>query len=100
MSSTPTSTGKEVIELSEDVARSDILSDPARDKRIRRKFDIWLLPILTVACIFCFIDRSNIGSANITGMPQELHMAGFDYNWASTAFVKSTFWKIPLKSAC
>lgn len=81
---------KEQIQLTEHVVDSEIQADPAAEKRIRRKFDIWLLPILTLACIFCFIDRSNIGSANITGMPQELGMTGFDFNWASTAFVNLT----------
>jgi hypothetical protein len=89
MASTPPSLipCKEQIELTEDVADSGILADPAAEKRIRRAFDIWLLPVLTLTCIFCFTDRSNIGSANITGMPLEIGMTGFDFNWASTAFV-------------
>lgn len=59
----------------------------AAEAGVRRKVDLWVLPLLTFTCLFCFIDRSNIGNANVAGLQPDLHMAGYDYNWASCAFV-------------
>lgn len=55
-------------------------------KRIARKIDYRLLPMLTVLYILSFIDRSNIGNAKVAGMNDELKLTGQQYNMALTVF--------------
>lgn len=55
-------------------------------KKIARKIDYRLLPMLTVLYILSFIDRSNIGNAKVAGMNEELKLTGHQYNMALTVF--------------
>lgn len=63
---------------------SDI--DPARDRRLTRKFDLHIVPWLFGLWLLAFIDRSNIGNANIDGLPQTLNLHGNQFNIALTVF--------------
>ena len=74
---------------------SDVV-DPAAEKRLVRKVDIRLIPILFVLYLCAFIDRYvsdpheeraqseifrvNIGNARIQGLEADLDMTGEDYN--------------------
>lgn len=54
-----------------------------RDKetrRILRKVDFRLVPLLTTLYIFSFLDRSNLGNAAIAGMNEDLNLVGHKYN--------------------
>ena len=55
-------------------------------RKILRKMDLRLLPILMFLYIPSFLDRSNIGNAKIEGMLEDLHMSGSDYNWVATVY--------------
>ena len=60
--------------------------DSDETKRITRKVDFRLIPVLTILYIVSFIDRSNIGNAKVAGMNAELELSGPQYNLALTAF--------------
>jgi MFS family permease len=59
----------------------------AVERRILRKLDLTLIPILWFLFLVCFIDRGNIGNAKISGMVTSLHLVGNRYNIAFQAFV-------------
>lgn len=63
--------------------------DPRLDDQITRKIDRRLVPVLLVMFMLAYLDRSNLGNAKIQGLEAELHMAGSDYNVASTVFYVS-----------
>lgn len=76
--------------------------DPEAEKRLRRKFDMRVLPIIILIYLFTFIDvritllyayaaarradedltpqRANIGNARIAGLEKSLNLKGYDYN--------------------
>ncbi|KAH7390921.1 major facilitator superfamily domain-containing protein [Phaeosphaeria sp. MPI-PUGE-AT-0046c] len=54
--------------------------DNAAERRILRKLDIRVLPILCLLYLVCFVDRPNIGNAKIQGMDSELDLKGQRYN--------------------
>ncbi|KAF2093482.1 MFS general substrate transporter [Rhizodiscina lignyota] len=58
----------------------------AEQKRILRKVDLRLVPLLTFLYLISFVDRSNIGNAKIAGLTEDLHMVGLEYNTAVTLF--------------
>lgn len=54
--------------------------DEAATKRLVRKIDLNLLPVLSILYLLSFLDRSNIGNARLAGLEKDLHMTGLDYN--------------------
>ncbi|KAL2869603.1 major facilitator superfamily domain-containing protein [Aspergillus lucknowensis] len=55
-------------------------------KRVLRKMDLRLIPMLALLYLLAFLDRGNIGNAKIEGMLDDLHMSGQEYNWCLTVF--------------
>ncbi|KAK5124459.1 hypothetical protein LTR85_001676 [Meristemomyces frigidus] len=85
----------------DDVSGSPAM-DPALEKRVLRKLDWNLVPLVSVLYLLAFLDRSNIGNAKIAGMQEDLHLSSGDYDWLLTIFYISyicftfciLFWKI------
>ena len=82
---------KEILETSthEDLeSRGSSFSaiDSAAEKKLLRKCDIRVVPLLFLLYVFAYLDRINIGNAKIEGMPHELKMKGNDYNVALLVF--------------
>jgi hypothetical protein len=84
---------------------ADLTWTDDEEKKIRRKLDFRLVPIVTVLYLLCFLDRANIGKRNILlsrmierlandftgnariqGMQEELDLSGYRFNWALTIF--------------
>lgn len=49
-------------------------------KKVFRKVDVRLVPMLALLYLICHIDRANIGNAKIEGMVDDLGMTGVQYN--------------------
>ncbi|KAI8659822.1 hypothetical protein LRP88_06383 [Fusarium phalaenopsidis] len=60
--------------------------DPVLEKKVLRKVDMNLVPILFLLFLCAFIDRINIGNARIQGLEADLDMTGQDYNIALFTF--------------
>lgn len=56
------------------------------EKKVLRKMDIRLIPMLALLYLLSFLDRGNIGNAKIEGMVEDLNMTGPQYNWCLTVF--------------
>ncbi|KAL4735280.1 major facilitator superfamily domain-containing protein [Aspergillus similis] len=59
---------------------------PEMQKRVLRKMDLRLIPMLALLYLLAFLDRGNIGNAKIEGMLDDLNMSGSEYNWCLTVF--------------
>ncbi|KAI5457516.1 major facilitator superfamily domain-containing protein [Mariannaea sp. PMI_226] len=61
-----------------------------------RKMDVRLLPVLAILYLLSFLDRGNIGNANIQGLSADLGLSGNQYNICLTAFFFTySFFEIP-----
>lgn len=61
--------------------------DAVAEKKLVRKCDIRVLPMLFLFFFLAFLDRTNIGNAKIQGMIKDLDMTGpSDYNIALFIF--------------
>ncbi|KAE9994584.1 hypothetical protein EG327_008097 [Venturia inaequalis] len=60
--------------------------DSEMDKRITRKIDIRLVPMLCMLYLTAYLDRTNIGNAKLYGLEKELHMPSNGYNTAIWVF--------------
>ncbi|CAG9986789.1 unnamed protein product [Clonostachys byssicola] len=55
-------------------------------KRLMRKLDLHLIPIIAVLYLLAYLDRGNIGNARLAGLEDDLNMTGDQYNIALTIF--------------
>lgn len=55
-------------------------------KKLLRKCDLHIIPMLTVLYLMSFLDRGNIGNARIEGIMQDLNLTGTQFNWSITVF--------------
>lgn len=58
----------------------DVPIDRAAERRLLRKLDLRVLPVLWLLYLVNFIDRANIGNAKIAGMEKELKLIGQRFN--------------------
>ncbi|ATZ54513.1 hypothetical protein BCIN_10g05110 [Botrytis cinerea B05.10] len=71
-----------VFELSSPASPIPISHSPEEYRKLIWKIDLHVLPALFSLWIVSVVDRGNIGSANIFGIQEDLHMKGNDFNIA------------------
>ncbi|KIY01560.1 uncharacterized protein Z520_03112 [Fonsecaea multimorphosa CBS 102226] len=54
------------------VLESHLEEDPKTVRKVMRKVDLRLVPMLSLLYMWAFIDRANLGNANIAGMSEDL----------------------------
>ncbi|CAK7200689.1 hypothetical protein SEUCBS139899_003387 [Sporothrix eucalyptigena] len=60
--------------------------DDAETKRVLRKVDYRLVPMLVLLYLICFVDKGNIGNAKVAGMNTDLKLTDSQYNLALMIF--------------
>jgi len=78
--------GEELATVDKGYTDVDLHMSPEEERRILKKIDYRLVPILSLLYLVAFIDRSNIGNAKIAGLADDLHLEGLQYNIAVTMF--------------
>ncbi|KAH0605226.1 uncharacterized protein H6S33_005208 [Morchella sextelata] len=82
--------GKDTGISEEDAARMAALAsyvpDTDEEKRLVRKIDFYLMPMLWIMYIMNYIDRTNIGNARIAGMGDDLSLDDQEYAWVLSIF--------------
>ncbi|KAM3555476.1 hypothetical protein ARSEF4850_005984 [Beauveria asiatica] len=68
------------------VADTDTHLSPDEDRRILRKLDLCLLPIMATSYFFQYLDKSALGSTAILGLRHDLGLSGPDYSWSSSIY--------------
>ncbi|KAK9474434.1 major facilitator superfamily domain-containing protein [Dipodascopsis tothii] len=68
-----------------DVATA-IAVDPRVETSICRKFDLRLLPVLSIMYLFNSLDKSNLGNAKTDGLEADLGLVGNQYNILLSVF--------------
>ena len=58
------------------------------EKKVLRKMDIRLIPMLSLLYLLSFLDRGNIGNAKIEGLDTDLGLTGAQYNWCCMSVFK------------
>ena len=68
------------------VRLSDMTVDRETEKRLRRKFDLRILPFGVFIWLMANIDRTNTGNAIILGMREDANLTGNRFNMVLTGF--------------
>lgn len=58
--------------------------DDVETRRLLRKVDWRVLPILSFLYLLAFLDRSNLGNAKVAGLSDDLALTGSQFNLAAT----------------
>lgn len=61
-------------------SETSIIPDAKQDKKLVRKLDRHIMPVLVILYLLSFLDRTNIGNARLAGLEADLNMSGLDYN--------------------
>ncbi|KAK1825664.1 MFS general substrate transporter [Podospora conica] len=69
---------------------------PEAEKRLVRKIDLCLIPILWTMNLLSWMDRANLGNANIAGLTQDLSLSSYQYSTAVGAFYYGTIAWTPI----
>lgn len=64
------------------VAYQDL--DPAEERRLLRKIDMHVVPMMILFYLLSFLDRTNIGNAKIDGLTKDLKLNDYNYRIALT----------------
>ncbi|KAI5206927.1 MFS general substrate transporter [Aureobasidium subglaciale] len=70
--------------------------DQADEKRLKRKLDRHILPLLGVCYFFYYVDKTTLSYAAIFGIKKDLDLSGDEYSWLSSIFYFGwLIWAIP-----
>ena len=56
------------------------------ERKLVRKIDLYLMPMLWIMYILNYVDRTNIGNAKIAGMSRDLSLTDDGYAWVLSIF--------------
>ncbi|KAK8845605.1 hypothetical protein IAR55_006321 [Kwoniella newhampshirensis] len=57
-----------------------------QSRRVRRKCDMHLLPLMMTLYFVQFTDKTTLGSSSILGIRKDTHLTQSEYNWLGTIF--------------
>ncbi|KAK8144484.1 hypothetical protein G3M48_005735, partial [Beauveria asiatica] len=89
---------REVVENGSDgwAAREEQEQEQADEKKLVRKLDLYLIPLIMMLYLFSFLDRVNIGNARLYGLEQDLHLSSSQFQVAvSIFFVPYLLFEVP-----
>ncbi|KAL4806632.1 MFS allantoate transporter [Aspergillus unguis] len=74
----------------------DLTFENGEEKRLVRKIDLLILPLLSVCYAFYYIDKTTLSYAAIFGIQEDLGLAGTEYSWLSSVFYFGFLvWSLP-----
>lgn len=62
-------------------ASQNLETDPAEVKRVLRKVDYRIIPILVITYMLQYLDKNSINFASVYGLKDGTHLKGQDYAW-------------------
>ncbi|KAJ5898332.1 hypothetical protein N7504_008620 [Penicillium tannophilum] len=59
---------------------------PEAERRLVRKIDFMILPIMVFAYLLAFLDKQTLSYSALMGITEDLHLVGTQYSWSSGIF--------------
>lgn len=60
--------------------------DPERNRRLLRRIDARIMPLICIVYFLQYIDKTAISYASVTGITQSTGLVGNDFNWVASIF--------------
>ncbi|KAI1380887.1 MFS general substrate transporter [Hypoxylon crocopeplum] len=78
------------------VAGEAVVVTPDDEKKLLRKIDRNLMPLLCIVYGLNYLDKTTLSYASVMGIRTDLHLVGQDYSWiASVFYFGYLFWEWP-----
>ncbi|KAJ5497034.1 Major facilitator superfamily domain general substrate transporter [Penicillium fimorum] len=77
-------TGDGALQLLE--AGSPSVADPAASRRLLRKIDLYIMPLICIVYFLQYLDKIAVSYASVTGMRESTNLQGNQFNWVSSIF--------------
>jgi ACS family allantoate permease-like MFS transporter len=81
----PTVGGDAALQLLTEAGTPGVL-DPETSKRLLRKIDLYILPLICIVYFLQYLDKIAISYASVTGMRESANLVGNQFNWVSSVF--------------
>lgn len=76
--------------------RDGVVRDEEEARRILRRIDWRLMPLMFTIYMFNFMDKTILSSASVFGLREDNSLTGSDYSWVSSVFYFGYFfWTYP-----
>ncbi|PSS32120.1 hypothetical protein PHLCEN_2v2116 [Hermanssonia centrifuga] len=67
---------------------------PEEDRKVLRKIDLWLMPVIVVVYFLQQLDKSSLSYASVFDLVQDAHLVGQQYSWlGSIVYVAQLIWQ-------
>ncbi|KAL2010808.1 hypothetical protein VTN00DRAFT_3526 [Thermoascus crustaceus] len=87
---------KDCLQHLENAAVAGSVPSPEEERRLVRKLDLHIIPILISLYVMGFLDRVNIGNARLFGLEKDLGLKGDDYQMCvSLLFLTYVIFELP-----
>ncbi|EEU39443.1 uncharacterized protein NECHADRAFT_94391 [Fusarium vanettenii 77-13-4] len=60
--------------------------DPQKNKRLQRRIDTHIMPLICIVYFLQYIDKTAISYASVTGIIQSTGLVGNEFNWVASIF--------------
>ena len=67
-------------------AGETLVLDEATNKRILRRIDLHIMPIMCIVYAMNFLDKTTLSYASIMGLGKDLGLVGSNYQWLGSLF--------------
>jgi hypothetical protein len=67
----------------------DVEIDPVEWKKVLRKVDLRIMPLLIVTYMLQYLDKNTINFASVYGLNEGTHLKGQDYSWLGVLLLSS-----------
>lgn len=96
LDTTPDLDHLKAIELLGDTETLELSHNDTTARRLRRKIDLRLIPMLCLTYALQSIDKTTLSYAAVFGLREDLHLQGNQYSWASGIFYLGYLaWEFP-----
>ncbi|KEF56759.1 uncharacterized protein A1O9_06949 [Exophiala aquamarina CBS 119918] len=62
------------------------ITNTTGDKKLRRRIDLYLMPLLTISFLLQFLDKQTLSLASVMGLIQDMDLKGTQYSWSGSIF--------------
>ncbi|OJJ45187.1 hypothetical protein ASPZODRAFT_69492 [Penicilliopsis zonata CBS 506.65] len=64
----------------------EVVVDAATDKRLLRKIDRYILPVMCLIYGMNYLDKTTLSYSSVMGITEDLHLEGTNYSWLGSIF--------------
>lgn len=76
----------EVYDLKDEARSNNTEVQSVDEKKLLRRIDLCLLPLLTLSYMLQFLDKQTLNFASVMGLIPDLHLHGTQYSWTGSIF--------------